>query len=515
MNCQGWWLGSALTLGLLSFGCRQPEKQLVLSPAVKRLPSLTAEPLPKAAGPSQSHFDAAAAAAAAAAEGGSPVPDDSAPTRLVSWQSASDVPAARESEALPVPPTDAAKLPPPLPDLDLETGQPLESGAETVDVPPLSVDDVLASVVNHYPLLQVALRERQITSGKEVASLGQFDTGFKGYSLAEPLGFYKNYRSLMLIDQPLTNNGGKVIGGYKLGHGSFQPWYGERETNEGGELALGFEYSLWQNRAIDKRRAAYYQARLERLAADPAIQSQWLGFSQAAAETYWAWVASGLSYQAQQRLLDLALERSAQIAERIRRGDLAEIADIDNQRFIAARETKLIERQRKFQQSAIKLSLFLRADDGTPYVPGIERSPDDFPEIRPVKREQFNADVEVALAARPELAELDFQIRGALVELNQARNLVQPKLDATFLAAKDVGRPASSKGDKTPFQLEAGVLAEVPLQRREARGKMRRGRQAGAVEGEARIRGQQDGGRRRRRLFRLDRGLRGSRTGVD
>ena len=41
-----------------------------------------------------------------------------------------------------------------------------------------------------------------------------------------------------------------------------------------------------------------------------------------------------------------------------------------------------------------------------------------------------------------------------------------------MLAAKDVGAPASSKGDKTPFELEVGLYGEVPLQRREARGKV-------------------------------------------
>jgi outer membrane protein TolC len=291
-----------------------------------------------------------------------------------------------------------------------------------------------------------------------------------------PLGFYENYRSLVGLTQPMTDNGGFVFGGYKIADGFFQPWYGERETNEGGELSLGMQYSLWQNRGIDKRRAAFFQARLDRLATNPFVQAQWLEFSRTAAQTYWGWVAAGKAFQAQQRLLDLATMRVDQIAERIRVGDLERIADIDNRRLIASREAKLIETQRKFQESAIKLSLFLRSENGEPLLADLGRVPSDFPEVNPPTEQQLDADINQALTARPEIAELNFQIRRVQVELNQAQNMLQPKLDATVSAAQDVGGQTSSKGDKTPFELEAGLLAEVPLQRREAQGKIRSAR---------------------------------------
>jgi outer membrane protein TolC len=57
------------------------------------------------------------------------------------------------------------------------------------------------------------------------------------------------------------------------------------------------------------------------------------------------------------------------------------------------------------------------------------------------------------------------------VELNQARNLTQPELDATVMNSKDVGGPTKSR-DKTPYELEAGVSFAVPLQRRKAYGKL-------------------------------------------
>lgn len=65
------------------------------------------------------------------------------------------------------------------------------------------------------------------------------------------------------------------------------------------------------------------------------------------------------------------------------------------------------------------------------------------------------------------------QRQQACIELRYANNLTLPKLDVKGYAAKDVGELASSLGDKRPFQLELGAVAEVPIQRREGLGKIR------------------------------------------
>ena len=45
--------------------------------------------------------------------------------------------------------------------------------------------------------------------------------------------------------------------------------------------------------------------------------------------------------------------------------------------------------------------------------------------------------------------------------------------DGGLYASKDVGARASKLGDKTPFELEAGLYLDVPLQRRAASGQLR------------------------------------------
>jgi outer membrane protein TolC len=99
--------------------------------------------------------------------------------------------------------------------------------------------------------------------------------------------------------------------------------------------------------------------------------------------------------------------------------------------------------------------------------------PDAFPEPTAPDRTEFAAAVEAAVAQRPEIRELDLQRQQAEVDLSLGENMRLPSFDAVIQASKDVGAPASKKGDKTPFELEAGLMFELPLQRRKADGKIR------------------------------------------
>jgi len=335
----------------------------------------------------------------------------------------------------------------------------------------LELKEVILSVQEKYPLLRSALLERQVADGNELNVAGAFDLNIKAFGIAAPEGFYKTYRNGIALEQP-TFGGGYVFSGYKIGDGNFQPWYGERETNEGGEFAAGFGTPLLKDRAIDKRREAIFKADLARQAVEPAARAQYLEFVRAASYVYWTWVASGQALGTERGLLKLAQARVKQIEERVAAGDLPQITRINNEQLIAARETKVIQAERKLQEAAIKLSLFLRDNAGKPIIPSDSQLPDGFPEFVTPDQAQLSADIARAIAARPELAELNIAAEQVRIEMAQADNMLLPKLDMQLLASKDVGAAASAKGDKTPFELEVGVYGEVPLQRREARGKM-------------------------------------------
>jgi outer membrane protein TolC len=341
----------------------------------------------------------------------------------------------------------------------------------SVQAVPLELTQVIESVYQSYPLLKVALLERGIADGKQLAAWGEFDTSVQVYATEAPDGYYQNYRHGVTVTQP-TFQGGYLYGGYKIGRGAFQPWYKERQTNEGGEFAVGAGLPLLKDRAIDKRRSELFQADLARQGVEPAVQTELLDYVRVASQIYWSWIGAGQVLEARRELLRLAQARVDQIDQRIEAGDLQKLARINNEQLIAARETKLIEAERKLEMVAIKLSLFIRAPTGEPLVPNAGQLPRSFPDHAAIPADQVSRDIDAALATRPELVALDLLYEKGRVELAQAENMLLPTLDAMVMASKDVGEPAERIDNKGPFELEAGLYGEVPLQRREACGKI-------------------------------------------
>ena len=335
----------------------------------------------------------------------------------------------------------------------------------------LTLEQLLTSVNDCYPEIEIAIGEIETANGKILASWGEFDQVFTAHSISQPLGFYQTYRNGVGLARPLFS-GGEVYGTYRIGDGNFEPWYGERETNEGGEFKAGFSVPLLKDRAIDQRRAKLFSSELQRDQIEANVQSRLLQFQRFATQGYWDWVASGQAVQIQQQILQLAEERVGQIEQRIEKGDLAQIAQIDNDRFIAKRKNDLTKARRSLEKAAIKLSLFWRNQDCAPVVVDKSQLPTEFPESFAISDGQLDSDIQTALNVRPELQELIAAREEVCIDLQYAKNLTLPKIDLKGFAGQDVGGETSSKGDKTPFELQIGVLAEVPLQRRKGQGKI-------------------------------------------
>jgi outer membrane protein TolC len=338
------------------------------------------------------------------------------------------------------------------------------------DRQPLSLAEVTESVYYAYPGLEAALQELEIAAGKEQAALGEFDLKLKAGSQNDVLGYYQTYKQALKLEQAMWN-GGSAYGQYRLGRGSYPTWDG-LETNDGGEFKVGLLRPLLQNSAIDQRRADIFQATLRRQQVEPAVQALLLELVRDAQSTYWEWVAAGRAVAIQRELLRVTVERNRIYEGRVNEGDLPRIELVQNTRLIASREAKLLEAERKLQKAAIKLSLFLRDEAGQPLVPGPELLPPEFPAAQLPEPIDNPALIAASLAGRPELRELDIIRQRIEVDLQLAQNLLLPELNATLDAAQDVGGP-TPKNDKTPFQLQAGLYLDVPLERNKAQGKIR------------------------------------------
>ena len=348
-----------------------------------------------------------------------------------------------------------------------------EDVPETLPVPQtnkLLLASVIDSVHTSFPLIEAAFLDAQVASGKVIAAEGAFDTKLKLSSDNGPTGFYQTYRQKANISKPLFG-GGEVFGNYRIGRGDFEPWYEERETNGGGEFKVGIAKPFLRDRDIDPRRADLWRANYDQLIAQPEIRGQLIGFSLDASLAYWKWVAEGRKYFAEEDWLELAASRNKQIERRVEEGDLDPPELIDNERAIAKRKAKLADQLRKVQQAAVKLSLYLRDPSGIGVVPTLEQIP-EFPDPRLVDGTQLEANIAIALSQRPDLQVVQLLQERLEIDYSEAANLGLPKLDTYLTASQDVGLPTSSKRDKSEFELDAGFLFEMPLQRRKAIGKM-------------------------------------------
>ena len=341
-----------------------------------------------------------------------------------------------------------------------------------LDAPSIAtLDDVITSVYASYPALDAASRERQIAAGKQLAAMGSFDSNLVGEAISEPMGYYKNYRYDLGVKQ-YNWGGSQTYAGYRLGRGFFEPWYLERDTNQGGEFKAGISLPFLRDRDIDKRRAAVFKAQIDQESAEPIVQLEVVDAVRSASMSYWDWVAAGQRATIARELLQLAVDRQQGLEKRVEQGDIAGIALVDNKRLIVSRQAKLIEAERKLQQSAIKLSLFLRNSMGMPLIVTPEQLPAEFPEATAPDASSESSETTRALTQRPELWLLRLEAERAEVEIRQASNLLLPSLNGVLVGSQDVGAPTKQIRDKSQFEMEAGAVFEVPLQRSQARGKL-------------------------------------------
>ncbi|MFM8263434.1 MAG: TolC family protein [Pirellula sp.] len=335
----------------------------------------------------------------------------------------------------------------------------------------LLLADVIASTFRSFPEIEIARLEANVARGEVTQATGAYDLHLDYFSLNQPVGYYENSRSGVSLSRQLWW-GGYAIAGYRIGRGFFEPWYKERETNKGGEFRVGWVQPLLQGRAIDPYRVALFQANLNQQAVAPEIQQNVLGASLAAAASYWDWVEAGNVLRAQEQLLELAIKRNEGLTKLLDRGLSTRKELAINAQTISERQLKVFESRQKFRDTAFKLAVFLRNQDGTPMLARPEWLPTDFPKITELELQEFETAFLEAQQRRPELALINIDLQKLRWDLELARNQTLPNLDFTIQGVQNVGDRATSLNDKQDFILESGVIGGVPVQRRKARGKI-------------------------------------------
>jgi len=339
----------------------------------------------------------------------------------------------------------------------------------TAQAQPLELKDVLASVSSHYPPLLAALEEVPLADADILQAEGQFDVVLRGKYDSDSLGYYPNRRWDVSVERPTTFQGMSLLGGYRLGEGSFAPYDGKLDTRSGGELRSGVRLPLFRDRAIDKRRADLSKASLGRRIAQLSVQQQRLTVVFLASRRYWDWVAAGRRFRLSQAVLKIAENRQTFLDDSVRGGLLPAIDAADNRRAVLQRKGQVVEAERTLQQAAIELSLYYRDSRGGSIVPAPEQLPGEFPGGKPLPEDQVREDIAAAFGQRPEVPRLEAQRGQVQIEAAHARNQQLPALDLIAGFTSESGDGVVRRG---PQEFKVGVSFELPWQRRTATGRL-------------------------------------------
>ena len=337
---------------------------------------------------------------------------------------------------------------------------------------PMRLEEVLASVERHLPLIDAARREQQGAEAELVAAQGAFDPVLRARIDGAALGYYQNGRADLLIDVPTPLWGTSVFFGQRVSFGKFPDYDGKLETNQYGELRAGFAIPILRNGATDRRRAQIERAELGVPLSAAATRQTRIEAARAASVRYFEWVAAGHRLRVLRSLFDLADKRDGAMAERVRQGDLARVDQVDNRRTVLGRQGAVIQAHRALRAAAIELSLFLRDERGLPVLPEESRLPESLPPPQEVLSAEDAAlrarDTSQALSNRPELERLRLLREQLRIERDLARNQALPSLDLLALVSQDFG-PGSPT--RTPTVIEGGLSMEIPTLNRAARGR--------------------------------------------
>ncbi|MEO1649171.1 MAG: TolC family protein, partial [Pseudomonadota bacterium] len=246
-------------------------------------------------------------------------------------------------------------------------------------------------------------------------------------------------------------------------------------TNELGEFKVGALFSLLRNRRVDQRRfnvedtrLAASQARLDVLLVQLNVQFE-------AIRAYWTWVAAGNEVRVYESLLEIAEARTVGLVRQVEAGAVPEITLTENEQNLIQRRRFLVEAQRNFTNAANRLSFYLRDERGVLIVPSRQQLPEAealerLPNLQSLMAMARN-DI---LDQRPELRNFRIQLERARNRVELRRNDLKPNLDFSVELSRDFGPIGDGGPTFDSTDAIVGLTFSVPLQRRMARGAVRR-----------------------------------------
>jgi outer membrane protein TolC len=322
----------------------------------------------------------------------------------------------------------------------------------------LELAEVLAGIDARHPKIAATEAKLDAAEGGVLQSRGAFDPVLKGKAATYGGKYERN-----VVDVDLTSRtvvGPAVSVGYSRGTGDIPEYAGDTKTGPTGELVGRVEVPLLKGLGVNKERIKLRNARLKLLASEAALVDTQRMLRWDASDAYWSWVAAGMAVAVVTEQFELASRRASALVRQVEEGSRPQLDLYDNERVLAERTAKLAEARQKLETSALKLSLYLRAEDGTPVVPGPSLLPTAWPAPLPLPLPEV---VEGVLDRRPDLDVAEQQVFIAAQTRRQAGNGLLPEVNVSATGIQPLDSDVT-------HEVIAGVEVKAPLALRAGRG---------------------------------------------
>ena len=345
------------------------------------------------------------------------------------------------------------------------------SGAHCDELKKLRLKEVVKSAQKNYPKILALYQEVNAAKGSILSSQGFFDVKLRQSFSDRSRGFYDGKTLNSEIVKKNQFLGSEIYSGYRKSFGSFDNHETKYKTNNDGEFRIGARFSLLRNATIDESRLSLLLARLDLEESKFALKNIKNEIRRDATKAYYDWVIFGKIYKIYQNLYELALSRNEKLAIKVKKGDLAKIILVENERNALSRKTSMIKAKQDFENAGIYLSLFYRDNNGRPIIPRNNQAPDIKikQKLNLLNAFSLDKDITKALQDRADINVIRIAKRKARGELKQAKNLYKPKLDFEISASNDISNESQSRGQS---KNEIGLQFEIPLQQRKAKGEI-------------------------------------------
>lgn len=341
---------------------------------------------------------------------------------------------------------------------------------------PLMPEQVLRSSALTFPSILEAFEREAAARGDQLSADGAFDLMLRGEVYDRLTGTFNGSFASAEARQPLRPFGADVFAGYRIASGQFPTSESGFRTTELGQFRIGAIFSLLRNRRIDPRRFALDDTRIAADQASVDVLLVQLNVQLEALRAYWRWVGAGEEVRVFEELLEIAEARQVGLTRQVREGATAQIALTENEQNLLRRRTLLEEARRNLETAANSLSFFMRDSSGRLIVPRRDQLP---PPVRlgklPDTDDLLNLPRNEVLERRPELRTLRLANERAVNRIELRRNDLEPSLDgrAEIRQALGPGPPGMPTFENSTESI-VGLTFSVPLQRREARGRLQR-----------------------------------------